>query len=103
VWHLEACANDPGETGPRMRRGLATIDSDAPLRCLRIEDFGTRGLQGHDFDPGKNFSLLCRAEFKTSNEGGRGGSYGLGKAVLWRFSGRLRLKLAKNPSPSVLA
>src|SRR5262249_27659667 len=23
---------------------------------------------------------------KTSNEGGRGGSYGLGKAVLWRFS-----------------
>jgi hypothetical protein len=57
------------------------------LRCLRIEDFGSRGLQGHDFDPGKNFSLLCRAEFKTSNEGGRGGSYGLGKAVLWRFSG----------------
>ena len=35
----------------------------------------------------KNFGLLCRAEFKTSNEGGRGGSYGLGKAVLWRFSG----------------
>jgi hypothetical protein len=85
--HLEASANDAGETGPRMRRGLAIIDSDAPLRCLRIEDFGARGLQGDDFDPKKNFSLLCRAEFKTSNEGGRGGSYSLGKAVLWRFSG----------------
>ena len=85
--HLEACANDPGETGPRMRRGLAMIESEAPLRCLRIEDFGARGLQGEDFDSKKNFGLLCRAEFKTSNEGGRGGSYGLGKAVLWRFSG----------------
>jgi hypothetical protein len=70
-----------------MRRGLATIDSEAPLRCLCIEDFGARGLEGEDFDSRKNFSLLCRAEFKTSNEGGRGGSYGLGKAVLWRFSG----------------
>ena len=26
--HLEACANDPGETGPRMRRGLAMIESE---------------------------------------------------------------------------
>ena len=77
--HLEACANDAGETGPRMRRGLATIDSKVPLRCLRIEDFGTRGLQGHDFNPDKNFSLLCRAEFKTSSEGGRGGSYSIGR------------------------
>jgi len=71
--HLEACANDAGETGPRMRRGLSIVDSDAPLRCLRIEDFGARGLEGDEFDSKKNFSLLCRAEFKTSNEGGRGG------------------------------
>ena len=84
--HLEACASDPGETGPRMRRGLSLIDSETPLRCLRIDDFGTRGLQGGDFETGKNFNLLCRAEFKTSSESGRGGSYGLGKAVLWRFS-----------------
>jgi len=85
--HLEACANETGETGPRLRRGLDTIASSAPLRCLRVEDFATRGLQGGDFDRDKNFSLLCRAEFKTPNVGGRGGSYGLGKAVLWRFSG----------------
>jgi hypothetical protein len=86
--HLEACTNDAGEAGPRMRRGLAAIEaSDKPLRCLRVEDFGTRGLKGGDFDEKENFCLLCRAEFRTSSEGGRGGSYGLGKAVLWRFSG----------------
>jgi hypothetical protein len=43
-------------------------------------------LEGGDFERGKNFNLLCRAEFKTSGHEGRGGSYGLGKAVLWRFS-----------------
>jgi hypothetical protein len=44
------------------------------------------GHEGGDFERGKNFNLLCRAEFKTSSVGGRGGSYGLGKAVLWKFS-----------------
>jgi hypothetical protein len=70
-----------------MRRGLAAVESsDRPLRCLRIEDFGTQGLQGNDFDETQNFCLLCRAEFRTSSVGDRGGSYGLGKAVLWKFS-----------------
>lgn len=86
--HLEVCTNDPGATGPRLRRGLNAIDSGTPLRCLRIEDFGTRGLEGDDInEPHKNFHLLCRAEFKTSDEEGRGGSHGLGKAILWATSG----------------
>ena len=65
---------------------MGAVDGHSPLRCLRIEDFGARGLDGGDFDRDKNFGLLCRAEFKTLNVGGRGGSYGLGKAVLWKFS-----------------
>jgi hypothetical protein len=84
--HLEAATSDAGGTALRLRRGIGAVDEDQPLRCLRIEDFGTKGLEGGDFDRGKNFNLLCRAEFKTSNVGGRGGSYGLGKAVLWKFS-----------------
>jgi hypothetical protein len=84
--HLEAATSDAGGTALRLRRGIETVDDDLPLRCLRIEDFATRGLQGEDFERGKNFNLLCRAEFKTSSVGGRGGSYGLGKAVLWKFS-----------------
>jgi len=84
--HLEECTNEPGATGPRLQRGLAAVDSDRPLRCLRIEDFGARGLEGDDFDQDKNFCLLCRAEFKTSSVGGRGGSHGVGKAVYWGLS-----------------
>lgn len=85
--HLKAATGDPGEIASRLRAGIASVDGTAPLRCLRIEDFHTKGLVGGDFDDGTNFNLLCRAEFKTSDVAGRGGSYGLGKAVLWRFSG----------------
>ena len=84
--HVEACTEEPGESGVRLKRGLATVNSEKPLRCLRIEDFGTHGLQGGDFDKDGNFCLLCRAEFKTSSVPGRGGSYGLGKQVLWKAS-----------------
>jgi hypothetical protein len=85
--HLEACTKEPGATGPRLQQGLEIVAGDKPLRCLRIEDFGTRGLEGDDFtDKNKNFCLLCRAEFKTSSVGGRGGSHGVGKAVLWGLS-----------------
>jgi hypothetical protein len=62
------------------------VNSEKTLRCLRIEDFGTHGLQGADFDMEANFFLLGRAEFKTSSVPGRGGSYGLGKQVLWKTS-----------------
>lgn len=49
--HLEACTSDPGATGPRLRRGVNAIESDAPLRCLRIEDFGTRGCRAPTSTP----------------------------------------------------
>jgi hypothetical protein len=84
--HLEACTMAPGEAGVRFKRGIAIIESEKKLRCLRIEDFGSHGLTGGDFERDENFSLLCRAEFKTSHIPGRGGSYGLGKQVLWKTS-----------------
>jgi hypothetical protein len=70
----------------RLKRGLAAITSRDALRCLLIEDFGTHGLQGGDKDKNENFYLLCKSEFKTSKLPGRGGSYGLGKQVLWKAS-----------------
>jgi hypothetical protein len=84
--HLESCTGEPGATGPRLQRALAAFAGDQPLRCLRIDDSGTRGLEGDDFEQNKNFGLLCRAEFKTSSASGRGGSHGVGKAVLWELS-----------------
>ena len=53
-----------------------------------IERLGTRGLTGGEDEPESNFNALCRHTLITS--GGRrdsGGSFGLGKSVLWRFSG----------------
>ena len=84
--HLEACTVVPGEAASKLRLGIDQLASKRPLICLLIEDFGARGLEGDEFEEGRNFELLCRAEFQTSDEPGRGGSYGLGKAVLWRFS-----------------
>jgi hypothetical protein len=85
--HMEACTKHPGATGVRFRQGISTVDDGArALRLLRIEDFGTKGLEGDDHEEDRNFQLLCRAEFKTSTQRGRGGSRGVGKAVLWKFS-----------------
>jgi hypothetical protein len=85
--HMEACTKQPGATGVRFRQGISSVDDGGkPLRLLRIEDSGTKGLDGDEHEEDRNFQLLCRAEFKTSTQRGRGGSRGVGKAVLWKFS-----------------
>lgn len=83
--HVKAAGKGTGGANAQLRQGYASMESDV-LRVLRIEDFGTYGLTGDDTDVDKNFGLLCKSEFKTSDQAGRGGSYGLGKAVLWTFS-----------------
>lgn len=65
--------------------GLRTIDEE-PLMILRIDDSGTRGLVGDEDDPNANYNALCRNTLVSRDSPQRGGSYGLGKAVLWRFS-----------------
>jgi len=65
--------------------GLRTIDEE-PLMVLRIDDAGTRGLVGDEDDPNANYNALCRNTLVSRDSPQRGGSYGLGKAVLWRFS-----------------
>jgi len=71
---------------PRLREGLQCVESDA-LTVLRIEDYGTVGLVGDENELGKNFGALCKNTLDTCQDRPlRGGSYGLGKAVLWSFS-----------------
>jgi hypothetical protein len=85
--HLDAVTYGGGGVRAQLRKGLHNVEApNRPLVCLRIDDENTLGLQGDEFDPKENFNLLCRAEFVTPDRAGRGGSYGLGKAVLWRFS-----------------
>ncbi len=75
----------------RIREGLESLDS-GKLRILRIDDFGTHGLNGDEDDHDSNFNALCRDMLETTEDrpgqgrGTRGGSYGLGKSVLLSFS-----------------
>lgn len=62
-------------------------DPDAELRLLVIEDQNTTGLTG-GWDEDSNYAALVRDELYSSKQNERaGGSYGLGKSVLWTFSG----------------
>lgn len=65
---------------------LAAFEERLPL--LVVEDFGTRGLEGAEDDEESHFRALCKDTlFSHKAHEGAGGSYGLGKSVLWTFSG----------------
>jgi len=71
-----------------LRTSLRELDDSGRLRLLRIDDFGTRGLVGGEDEDRANFNMLCRHTLVTSGSRQEsGGSYGLGKSVLWEFSG----------------
>ena len=85
--HIYGAAREGGITiGPQLSRALEILEND-PLTILRIDDSGTRGLTGGEDDEKENFNALCRHVLVTSEgSGARGGSFGIGKSVLWRFS-----------------
>jgi len=68
---------------------LDPLNLSIPLDLLYIEDFGTTGLTGQEFDSevGSRFCACCRdSEFSVKQFKQSGGSYGKGKNVLWRHS-----------------
>ena len=77
------------DNGHGYRRYLNRIEEEDELLLLTIEDRNTTGLMGSDDDESSNFRALVRDVLFSSkpDEGNSGGSYGLGKAVLWAFSG----------------
>lgn len=100
--HLSAVAeaNMPTISG-RIQRGVDAA-SRGPLRLIRIDDFETHGLNGGEDEQGQNFNALCRNTLETMEaqpvRGGRGGSYGLGKTVLWSFSELSTVIFSSRPS-----
>jgi hypothetical protein len=85
--HLTGVAATSSLASVRIRRELGEM-AERPLRLLRITDRGTRGLVGGEDQNGENFQALCRNVLDTAEANNeRGGSHGLGKAVLWAFSG----------------
>lgn len=84
--HLQAVASGTTEMSTPLAYALEGLEKQ-PLTVLRIDDSGTEGLIGNEDSPGTNFSSLCRNVLDTTKDTpSKGGSYGLGKALLWRFS-----------------
>ena len=85
--HLAAVAEGESTMSLRIAQALDALEA-GPLLALEITDRNTAGLNGDEFERGANFAALCRNVLDTppGTKPGRGGSYGLGKAVLWLYS-----------------
>jgi len=91
--HLSAMADAAAGavTAGQLQSGLKALEAAESLTLLRIADYGARGLTGPEFaeaDPAAygNFVKLCRLDLYSGKDRASGGSFGLGKAVYWRFS-----------------
>ena len=91
--HLSAmaAAATGAVTAGQLQSGLEALESAESLTLLRIADYGARGLTGPEFAEGDpaaygNFVKLCRLDLYSGKDRAAGGSFGLGKAVYWRFS-----------------
>ncbi|MGD8862187.1 MAG: hypothetical protein PVI30_19400 [Myxococcales bacterium] len=84
--HLQAAGQ--GRGGRALRRALQAMKQRDELRVMYVEDFGTEGLSGDESEGESNFRALCKDTlFSHKRDEAAGGSYGLGKSVLWIFSG----------------
>lgn len=91
--HLTAMADAAGGavTAGQLKTGVKSFDESDALILLRVADYGCTGLTGPEFQdvpPAEfgNFIKLCRLDLFSGKDAAAGGSFGLGKAVYWRFS-----------------
>ncbi|MCL1800953.1 MAG: hypothetical protein FWG25_06285, partial [Promicromonosporaceae bacterium] len=92
--HLGAMAGSAtGSTAAeQLKAGLDAVTGSTNLILLRIADYGCTGLTGPELvtDTNEagygNFIKLCRLDLFSGKDEAAGGSFGLGKAVYWRFS-----------------
>jgi hypothetical protein len=93
--HLDAMgsASAGAVAAGQIRAGVKAVKESDSLLLLKISDYGCRGLTGPEFpedgvDPDDfgNFIRLCRLDLFSGKDKASGGSFGLGKAVYWRFS-----------------
>lgn len=88
TWSEHATLACETESGKHISEAMDRIEEEGALRVLTIEDQNTQGLLGAENADESNFTALVRDVLFSSKSGDTsGGSYGLGKAVLWLFSG----------------
>jgi len=83
--HIEGVSSE--RTGIRYKQALESFDAEKRLLLLVVEDSNTTGLTGPEEGDDSNFAALTRDTlYSNKSSETAGGSYGLGKAVLWLFS-----------------
>lgn len=88
TWSEHANLATDTESGKHIAEAIKRIKDDEKIRVLTIEDQNTEGLLGEENADESNFTALVRDVLFSSKSGDTaGGSYGLGKAVLWLYSG----------------
>jgi hypothetical protein len=95
--HLQAVAGE--DSGRGYNRFLERLsDPSEELRLLVVSDRNTTGLTG-SWGEDSNYAALVRDELYSSKQDETaGGSYGLGKSVLWTFSGASTVLFNSLPS-----
>ena len=85
--HLEGVANGDSHQKASAQKALDSVKKNK-VRTLTIVDRNTNGLTGGETTKNGNFAMLCRHELVTDSDpkAVRGGSFGIGKSVLWAFS-----------------
>ena len=83
--HLKAV---PEKRAKGIHEFVQHLVDEKRLMLVTVEDRHTQGLTGNDDDEESNYTALVRDTlYSLKPEATAGGSYGLGKAVLWAFSG----------------
>lgn len=85
--HLKGVAEGKSHQKESAQKAIDAVAAKS-VRVLTIVDSGTRGLTGEETGDSGNFAMLCRNVLVTDEESKavRGGSFGIGKSVLWAFS-----------------
>jgi hypothetical protein len=100
--HLDAMAKGTQIVNRTIRDALAALEDHIVL--LQISDHGAAGLDGPEFlndspESGYgNFIKLVRSDLFSGKKTASGGSFGLGKAVYWRFSRLQTALFLSNPA-----
>ncbi|WP_156374210.1 hypothetical protein [Cellulomonas sp. Leaf334] len=93
--HLDSMGQsaDAAISAGQIAAGRTAVRDRDDLVLLRVADYGCRGLTGPEFEDQAlgpeefgNFIKLCRMDLYSGKAEAAGGSFGLGKAVYWRFS-----------------
>lgn len=85
--HVEGATENEQARDPGLKRFLGNFDGER-LLVLTIEDRNTTGLVGDETDNDQPFGALVKDFGGTEKpDSSSGGSHGVGKTVLWAFSG----------------